>query len=211
MPEYATEDCTRFNISMGIFSGILKPQIPLWNTGDVCALIAIEEHIEDVVLLLFRNSTSFTSTQKIELIVIPQRNSEGEAVSLIFEHSLRYIVVDINESTTSQISPWHQSKPLVPSYGILQDGKKYFVDHILLYSDGFSQFRCKKGSSGGAYCLSLNYPPELKRSRERVRVLTVTPPGISSREGLRSVIPDLVHASTRGNYVTAADGERVLW
>lgn len=67
-------------------------------------------------------------------------------------------------------------KHITPSYGRLMDGRMYLVDHILLYSDGFSQCKFEKGSAGDIYCMSLKFPVEIRRSRDRVRVLTLSEP-----------------------------------
>ena len=49
--------------------------------------------------------------------------------------------------------------------GKLQNGRRFFIYRVLLYSDGFSKYQDKQGSAGGVYMLPLNFHPSLRRNR----------------------------------------------
>lgn len=58
--------------------------------------------------------------------------------------------------------------------------------------------------------MSLNFPVEIRRSRDRVRVLTVTEAGVPAKDGLRYILDDLVTSSTAGVVPVIDDGEKTV-
>ena len=86
------------------------------------------------------------------------------------------------------------------NHGIPQDGTRYIVYRILLYCDDFQPKASFKDteSVGGVYMIPLGLPPAARRSREAVRLIALTPPGISSNEVLLHIIPDIVNATKNG-------------
>ena len=198
----------------GNWEGFRSSAANMWGAGDIVNILACREDQMYVIGLIQHHSRKRRAAQRTEPFSIPCTSvvdKEGESISVetLFYAATKVFVTDVVvESNSAQLE---QLQPaIVLSYGKLRDGRKYFVDHILLYSDGFSQFRFKQGSAGGVYCLSLNYPPEMRRSRDRVRVLVLTQPGVSTKEGIKEIIADLVKSSTRGITTQNADGEDML-
>ena len=96
-----------------------------------------------------------------------------------------------------------------PSSGFLMDGRRYLTYRVLLYCDDFQPHTSKHGSFGGCYMLPLGLAPEERAGYGAVRVLGLTPPGVSSNEILRAVIPDIVCCTTTGITDTDANGNEV--
>jgi len=97
----------------------------------------------------------------------------------------------------------------VPSSGYLMDGRRYVTYRVLLYCDDFQPHASKQGSFGGCYMLPLGLAPEDRAGYGAVRVLGLTPPGVSSNEVLRAAIPDIVQCTTTGITDTDASGNEV--
>ena len=95
------------------------------------------------------------------------------------------------------------------SFGTLKDGRKYGVYRCLLYCDGFNQYVNKKGSAGGCYLLPLSLPYRYRTSHDAVRVVALTPPGVSTRDALLAIVPDLVQGSTAGFPAVDEDGNEI--
>lgn len=53
-------------------------------------------------------------------------------------------------------------------------------------------------SAGGSYFLPLSMPLESRRSTSSVRIISLTPPGVSTNEVLHYVIDDIVNATVNG-------------
>ena len=85
-----------------------------------------------------------------------------------------------------------------PSLGKLQNCKEYFVYRVMLYSDDFQPFESTKGSAGGFYMLPLNLPLRNRAGTGSVRVLSLTPPRVSSNNVFRVLIPDILRCTTDG-------------
>ena len=97
----------------------------------------------------------------------------------------------------------------VPSSGYLMDGRRYLTYRALLYCDDFQPHTSKRGSFGGCYMLPLGLAPEERAGYGAVRVLGLTPPGVSSNEVLRAAIPDIVQCTTAGITDIDANGNEV--
>lgn len=55
-----------------------------------------------------------------------------------------------------------------------------------------------QGSAGGCYLLPLSLPPECRRSSSSVRVISLTPPGVSTNEVLHFIVDDIVNETVDG-------------
>ena len=95
--------------------------------------------------------------------------------------------------------------------GRLIDGMKFVVYRVLLYCDEFSPFSSlyPQGSAGGCYMLLLGLPPRSRSTRSSVRIIGLTPPGISTHNVLLSIIPDLVKGTTEGVEAHTPSGKKV--
>jgi hypothetical protein len=76
--------------------------------------------------------------------------------------------------------------------GYLHDGRPYLVYRVHLYTDEFKPYVGKKDSYGGCYMLPLGLPPENRAGAPAVWVLGLAPPGVSTNEILRAIIPDII-------------------
>jgi hypothetical protein len=94
--------------------------------------------------------------------------------------------------------------------GHLQDGRPYLVYRMVLYSDDFKPYVGKKDSYGGCYMLPLGLPPESRAGAPAVRVLGLTPPGVSTNEVIRAIIPDIIRGTTEGFKALDANGMEVV-
>ena len=93
---------------------------------------------------------------------------------------------------------------------VLGNNARYFVYRVLLYSDGFNQYKERQGSAGGVDMLPLNLLPEHRRSRRSVRLLGLTPPGVNTSDVLHIIADDLFRAATDGIHTTDAEGNPVV-
>jgi hypothetical protein len=94
-----------------------------------------------------------------------------------------------------------------PQIGRLSDGRRYLVYRMLLYCDDFQPFTTRKGSAGGCYMLPLGVPPSHRSGCGAVRILGLTPPGVSTSEILAELIPDILQGTTEGFLLRDADGD----
>ena len=99
----------------------------------------------------------------------------------------------------------------VPAFEYLEDGRRFAVCRLLFYCDGFTQYAARNGSAGGCYMLPLNLPYQYRTSKEAVRVISLTPPGVSSNEAMREIIPDLVQGCISGFECSDEEGKFTLF
>ena len=189
-----------------------------WKVGDMCTPLQSIPGQMYILVLVHRYVYRHGRSQSVSLLFVPysfmKRGQDGLIeiqVTSVFSCKVTELFVHTPDPGLKGLPPALFSKKSPrPMYGRLMDGRLYFIDNILLYSDGFSQFKFRQGSAGSVYCISLNLPAELRRSRELVRVLTLTPPGVSTKEGWRSIIDDLVQSSTVGTPAVTTDGEQIV-
>ena len=98
----------------------------------------------------------------------------------------------------------------VPVSGTLRDGREYVVYRVLLYADDFEQHAGKKGSAGGLYMTPLVLPQSWKTARRGVRILGLTPPGVTTQDLIAELIPDIVRTSTDGVECVNKAGDSVV-
>jgi hypothetical protein len=99
--------------------------------------------------------------------------------------------------------------PNYPCKGFLENGDPYVVYLMLLYCDDFKPHLGKKGSFGGCYMLPLGLPPANRVGTSAIRVLGLTPPGVSTTEVLRAIIPDIIAGTADGSSTLDANGKEV--
>ena len=97
-----------------------------------------------------------------------------------------------------------------PAVGILEDGRKYIRVPFLLFSDDFTSMGGRGGSFGGCYLAPMLCRANRRRSMSSVRVLGLTPPGVSSNGVIRNVVDDIVECSTTGVEVLMDSGEKMV-
>ena len=96
-----------------------------------------------------------------------------------------------------------------PSVGRLADGRRYAIMRCLLYTDDFRPFSFKVGSCGGCYLLPLSIPSWHRFGIESIRILSLTPPGVSTNESISAITDDIVRCSSEGVGVDMPDGSRL--
>ena len=95
------------------------------------------------------------------------------------------------------------------SLGKLSDGRSYAVVRVLLYTDDFKPYSFKQGSCGGCYLLPLSIPSWHRYGTESIRVLSLTPPGVSTNEAISAITDDIVRCSSEGVQVAMMDASQV--
>lgn len=107
----------------------------------------------------------------------------------------------------------HSLIPLKPSpqIGTLAVNSPYVVSRIMLYCDDFrkNMSLAQKGSAGGCYMVNLGMPPEWRNGKATVRVVSLTPPGVSKNDILLEIIPDIVRANVFGIDGRDPSGQRI--
>lgn len=93
----------------------------------------------------------------------------------------------------------------------LLDETPYVVYRIILYCYDFQKSSAlyPKGSAGGCYFLHIFLPPEDRRSKSSVRIISLTPPEVSTNGVLNYITSDLVNAVMNGVDSTTLLGEYV--
>ena len=96
------------------------------------------------------------------------------------------------------------------SFGTLSDGRRYAIMRILLYTDDFQPYGFRQASAGGCYILPLGIPVWERSGVNSIRILGVTPAGVSSNVLLNAIIPDISKASSEGVNVPMPDGSTTV-
>lgn len=95
--------------------------------------------------------------------------------------------------------------------GILDNGSQFIVIRLLLYADDFnprSQL-FPRGSVGGVYMGLASSHIKTRRSQTTIRVISLTPPGVTTNFILDSIINDLVNGCLNGFDAVDAFGDHV--
>jgi len=104
-----------------------------------------------------------------------------------------------------QRHPQRASNPSRPNKGFLDNGERFVVYRVALYTDGFKQLKSLSDlrSVGGCYMLPLGLSVECRRSRSAVRVITVAPHGESLNDVMHMIMQNIVESAVKG--VTGID------
>lgn len=143
----------------------------------------------------FRESTavSFSSTADLRLASISNLHLDSKG--------------QCNQNST--FSPRHAE--CAPSAGVLSDNDRtpYVVYRFLLFTDGFNVFAGKRASGDGVYLQSLNLTSEARNSPDAVRIIGISPPGVSGSEIIRAMEPNLRTGATSGFNGFTEDGKAI--
>jgi len=104
------------------------------------------------------------------------------------------------------------AKPMdeyVPNKGRLEDGTKYYVYRILLYTDGFNAHRSRLGSMDGMYMMPLGIPVDRRTDAGCLHKICLAPPGVSATDIMDMVIENVTESMTHGIEVDDC-GEKAL-
>ncbi len=97
------------------------------------------------------------------------------------------------------------------THGRLANGTPYVVYKLLLYCDDFQ--RCSAShnneSVGGCYFMPLELRPEQRPTTSASRLISLTPPGVSTNDVMHFIVDDLVHGTVCGICGYTPQGQRV--
>ena len=174
---------------------------------DICTLLDCSiSQVDWLSVLIHRFCNTQTGSPSRRLLWI-RTDLETARTCKFYEQP----VYDISSDEDSSLSDDTENVDDPSSMGILDDAEKYVVYRLLLYADEFETTSdyTGKGSNGGCYMVPLNLSPCDRRRRSAVRVISVTPPGVSTNQVLHAIIPDLVKGSTEGVQGLLPNGEKV--
>lgn len=96
--------------------------------------------------------------------------------------------------------------------GFLPSGKRFYKYRILIYADDFTPRSSlfPKGSVGGLYMSPSGFSVRLRKSQCTIRVISLTPTGVSTNVVFEYIINDIVTGSTSGIESVDAYGNEVI-
>lgn len=203
----------------------------LLRVGDICTFLDVSQEKDCICLVVqrhLRNEGPDFPTILLWVPVVRLPSSRSDERSYIYRQPSEFNFIHDFDHATFQMAfrtyieynrlsdrrfAVRSGDQIVSSFGKLNDGRRYFVYRILLYCDGFSQYKERKGFAGGCYILPLNLPLKVRQSSKAVRVLALTPPGVSTNSVLEEIIPDIVEGCTQGFEAVTPDGEtiQIFW
>ena len=86
----------------------------------------------------------------------------------------------------------------VPNTGFLEDGTRYFIYRMLIYTDGFNAHRTRLGSVDGMYMIPLGIPLNRRTEAGCLHKICLAPPGVAATDVVAIVIEDIVDGMTKG-------------
>ena len=95
----------------------------------------------------------------------------------------------------------------VPNSGYFEDGTRYYVYRMLLYTDGFNAHRSRLGSMDGMYMIPLGIPLDRRTEAGCLHKICLAPPGVAATDIISVVIEDIVEGMTNGVEVEDEDGK----
>lgn len=133
----------------------------VFRQGDVISLLdksseaSSDLRIDYYVLLVHRMLVWNDTEPRVFLVLLPKRHLRGmmnfSAIGVV-ACAFKGLTVDCS----GRDSDYHSQCRLSASCaGYLEDGTRYFVHKVLLYSDDFQGYTSRKGSYGGVYMLPL--------------------------------------------------------
>jgi hypothetical protein len=145
-------------------------------------------------LLLYRFRRSVPGEAIRQLYFIPRGALKGGELAPALCTVSKVRGVQLKSSCTAS----QPSKSCSRSTGYLNDGRRYVIYRVLLYSDDFQPHSSTTSSYGGCYMLPMGIPPAQRAGYGAVRCIGLTPPGVSTNEVLQYIVPDLVNCCTTG-------------
>ena len=135
----------------------------------------------------------------VNRILLMDTDEYGSRIFMLFRNVKRELQATCNfvyplSSTSASV----HEKGYSPSLGKRQNGKDYFMYRFMLFSDDFQPFSDTKGIAGGFYMLPLNLHLRNRAGAGSVRVLSLTPPGVSSNNVFHVLIPNILRCTTEG-------------
>jgi hypothetical protein len=145
-------------------------------------------------VLLYRFRRSVPAEALRQLYFIPRRAlSDGE-----LEPALCTVSQVRGVQLTSSCTPFQLSRSSSRCTGYLNDGRRYVIYRVALYSDEFQPNSSTTSSYGGCYMLPMGLPPAQRSGSGAVRCIGLTPPQVSTNEVLQYIVPDLAKCCTTG-------------
>ena len=91
------------------------------------------------------------------------------------------------------------------SFGMLSNGRRYAIMRCLLYTDDFKPYGFRQSSAGGCYLLPLSIAPWDRSGIHSIRIVGVTPAGVTSNHIVRAVTEDIAKSASVGIPVEMPD------
>ena len=171
--------------------------------GDVCAIVRPEGVASTKHACLFVASPVHHAKRGSAERLVWVRSEQNERD----EDRLPYLFVE-NEAVVRAIPTWLGGRRSIPTFrkrpspnhGRLEDGTRYVVYRLALYTDGFKQHKslADTRSVDGCYLLPLGRGLETRRSVSACRVLSLTPHGHSVNDVLSLIHDDLIIGASKG-------------
>ena len=179
--------------------------------GDICSLLSAERHCEIgeyVPLLIHRYWRSHDGMPSITVVWIcpSQYGGRGSPPSPHSENGEAYIV-----NSVQLCKQGVEENDIRGTQRRLANGTPYFVYRLLLYCDDFQKSSAPQNneSVGGCYFMPLALRPEQRRTTSASRLISLTPPGVSTNDVMHFIVDDLVHGTVCGIWGYTPQGQRV--
>jgi hypothetical protein len=191
-----------------ILSSYLPNPLSIFDPGDIYVPVHVSAdssvNAEGLILLLvYHVQKKSFHVSRNELIAIPLQALKDDTL----QENMCIVGKVSRVKSKSEISnSLHCRSTYAPHLGLLKDGRRYIVYRMLIYCDDFQPYTTRKGSAGGCYMLPLGVSPSKRSGYGAVRVLGLTPPGISTNVILSELIKDIVKGSTAGFESFDSDG-----
>ena len=183
----------------------------MFRDGDVLSLVNTTKETEGLclskhhVLLVHRMLVLNDEEPRVFMVIVPKRHLQG--MMQLHCVGVKFCVlnsIEIDDSSCSE--DWHKRcRQSAPACGFLEDGSHCYVHRVLLYSDDFLGYQSRKGSYGGVCMLPITEVGTPEYSS--LRVLGLTPPGISSNNVFLDLVSNIVECATAGVKVVIPSGE----
>ena len=112
-------------------------------------------------------------------------------------------------SSARELQPLDTIEQAVPAFGKLANGQRYSIFRCLLYTDDFRPYSFKQSGCGGCYMLPLSIPSWNRQSTNSIRILSLTPPGISTNADIDAMIEDITKCASIGVPAEISDGSTI--
>lgn len=200
----------------GRAEGLVRQTVVLAEPGDTCAFVRpIHPEVSEtapgggdifcVYIARCRNDGDGPSRERILWLRTGNwagRRDNGEELRLSLSVEMVCVVMTIPHLIRCSDEHKNAVKCMkaAPRTGKLEDGSKYVLYPMMLYHDDFhtSSLLFGQSSVGGCYMLPVGFSNELRSSPSAARPLSLTPTGLSSKEILRHIIPDILKGVVEG-------------
>ena len=200
-----TLPCRSSVVDLDLFPGdvitFMRPTDPEITEGMCCVF-----HTSPV------SASRGRAAERLIWLCVEATNGAVSAMSTIASTNVIGMPQFLNDGKLDDISKKQPQRSKSKNAGVLPNGDRYIVYRAALYGDGFQQNRASPQSKSvaGVYMLPLGLPVSERTSAHAVRVLCLTPHGISVSNVMNRIIDDVCDCAKYG--VTGMDplGRKVI-